>query len=98
MLPMTLREKQSFYGEKITEDIYKPDQIQKIVEGVTEMLIRQQENNDEISFLLMLRRGSTNAVFTLRLLQKKFSQKEGNVLFLFVDSQETLDRVPGDVV
>lgn len=62
------------------------------------MLIRQQENNDEISFLLMLRRGSTNAVFTLRWLQKKFSQKEGNVLFLFVDSQETLDRVPGDVV
>ena len=42
--------------------------------------------------------GTTNTVFILRQLQKRYLAKKKNLYFAFVDSEKAFDRVPPDIV
>ena len=43
--------------------------------------------------------GTTNTIFILRQLQKRYlAKKKKNLYFAFVDSEKAFDRVPPDIV
>ena len=57
----------------------------KILEHILNVIIRQQVCIDEVQFEFWTGRDTTDAVFILRKLQEKFTQKKKDVNFAFLD-------------
>ena len=53
---------------------------------------------DEIQFGFMPERGTIDAVFILRRMQGEYHAKGKKVVYVFVDLEKALDRVPRKVV
>ena len=65
---------------------------------IEEGLVREEVNIDEVHFGYMLGRGTTDAIFLARQLQKKYLGKRKRLYFKFVDMEKAFDRVSRDVV
>ena len=51
-----------------------------------------------IDVVFVLRRRTVDAVFVLRRLSEKFRAKNKNLFFIFVDLENTFDRVPREII
>ena len=66
----------------------------KVVERVLEKRLRSIVTVDEIQFGFTLERGTIDAVFILRRLQKEYCVKGKNLHMCFVDLEKALSKVP----
>ena len=66
----------------------------KIVERVLERRIRELVNNDSMQFGFMLERETTDALFVVQTMQKKYRDKKKKLHRCFVDIEKAIDRVP----
>ena len=74
------------------------DQVRKVLERVVEGFIRQRVVINDMQCGLMQGRGTTDAIFILRQLQKKHLVA-GKLLYLaFIDLEKAFDRVPREVI
>ena len=78
----------SYRGIKLLEHAVK------VVERIFEHRIRWQIEVDDMQFRFMKGKGTTDAIFTLRQMQKKFRVKGRKLYFSFVDLEKAFDRVP----
>ena len=69
-----------------------------MVERVLEKIGRDLVSIDEMQFGFVPGRGTTDAIFIIRQLQKKHLAKEKNLFFAFVDLEKAFDRVPRDIL
>ena len=74
------------------------DQVMKIIERVLDSVIRYQVDIDSMQFGFMPCRGTTDAIFILRQLQKKHLGKHKPLYFAFFDLEKAFDRVPRKVL
>ena len=66
----------------------------KVLEWIVETQIRSSIKIDDMQFGFMPGRGTTDAIFIVRLLQEKFLAKNKNLYLAFVDLEKAFDRVP----
>ena len=66
------------------------DQCLKVVDCIVEVIIRDRIEIDKMQFGFMPGQGTTDAIFILRQMQKKFLAKNLSLFFAFVD----LERFP----
>ena len=81
----------SYRGIKLLE------QAMKVVERIFEHRIRQQIESD-MQFGFMKGKGTTDAIFMARQMQKNFRVKGKKLYFGFVDLEKAFDRVPREVI
>ena len=74
------------------------DQVMKIFERVLEKKIRARVTLNEMQFGFMPGRGTTDAIFIVRQMQKKYLAKKKELWMAFVDLEKAFDRVPREVV
>ena len=72
--------------------------LQKVLECILETLIREQISIVTMQFGFMPGRGTTDAIFILRQLQKKYFGKRKDLFFAFVDLEKAFDRIPRKVL
>ena len=72
----------------------------KVVERISEHRIRQQIEVDDhdMQFGFMKGKGTTDAIFTVRQMQKNFRVEGKKLYFGFVDLEKAFDRVPREVI
>ena len=70
----------------------------KVLERVVEGLIRQRFEIDGRQCSFMSGRGTTDAIFIVRQLQKKHLAANKPLYMAFVDLEKAFDRVPRDVI
>jgi len=70
----------------------------KVVERIFENRIQQQIDIDDMQFLFMKGKGTTDAIFIVRQMQEKFRAERKKLYFGFVDLEKAFDRVPREVV
>jgi len=70
----------------------------KVVERIFEHRIRQQIDVDDTQFGFMKGKGTTDAIFTVRQMQKNFRVKGKKLYFGFVDLEKAFDRVSREVI
>ena len=70
----------------------------KIVERVREKKIRKLVNIDSMQFGFTSGRGTTDALFVVRRIQKEYKDKKKNLYMCFVDIEKAFDRVPRKVM
>ena len=85
-------ERGNYRGLKLTEHCLK------VVERVLEKIGRDLLSIYEIQFGFVPGRGTTDAIFIIRQLQKKHLAKEKNLFFAFVDLEKAFERVPRDIL
>jgi len=68
-----------------------------VVEKIFEQRIRQQIHIDAMQFGFMKGKGTTDAIFIVRQMQK-FRAKRKKLYFGFVDLKKAFDKVPREVV
>ena len=73
------------------------EQVMKVLERVVEGLIRQRVEIDEMQCGFMSGRGTTDAIFIVRQLQKHLAANKP-LYMAFVDLEKPFDRVPRDVI
>ena len=66
-------------------------------ERVLERRLRMKVNIDDMQFGFMSGKGTVDAIFIVRQLQK-FMEKRKDLFYAFVDLEKAFDRVPRDVV
>ena len=69
----------------------------KVLERVLEMRIREQVKIDEMQFGFTPGKSTTDAIFIVRQVQEKFSTKQKNLYYAFVDLEKAYDSVPREV-
>ena len=74
------------------------EQTMKVLERVVEGLIRQRVEIGEMQCGFMSGRGTTDAIFIVRQLQKKHLAANKLLYMAFVDLEKAFDRVPRDVI
>ena len=74
------------------------EQVLKVVERVNEEIIRECIVINDMQFGFMPGCGTTDAIFIVRQLQKKFLDKDKSLYFSFNDIKKTFDRVPRKVL
>ena len=79
------------------KDLKLIDQVQKIAEGITQELIRQQLGIDEMQFGFMPGCVATNFIVLRQLQEKYLRSKNENLYSAFVDLEKVFDRMPGEV-
>ena len=72
--------------------------MMKVLERVVEGLIRQRVEIDEMQCGFMSGRGTTDAIFIVRQLQKKHLAANKPLYMAFVDLEKAFDQVPWDVI
>jgi len=82
----------SYRGIKLLEH------AMKVVERIFEDRIRQQIDIDDMQFGFMKGKGTTDAIFIVTQMQKKFRAKGKKLYFGFVDLEKASDRVPREVI
>ena len=70
----------------------------KVVERIFEHRIRQQIKIDDMQFVFMKGKGTTDAIFMARQMQENFRVKGKKLYFGFVDLEKAFDRVPREVM
>ena len=70
----------------------------KVLERVLERRLRMKVNIDDMQFEFMSGKGTVDAIFIVRQLQKKFMEKRKDLFYAFVDLEKAFDVVPRDVV
>ena len=70
----------------------------KVVERIFEHRIRQEIVTDDMQFVLLKGKGTTDAIFMARQMQDNFRVKEKKLYFGFVDLEKAFDRVPREVI
>jgi len=70
----------------------------KVVEGMFEYRIRQQNEIDDMQFGFMKVKELLMLFFVVRCMQEKFRDKENKLYFGFVDLEKAFDRVPREVI
>ena len=70
----------------------------KVVKRIFEHRIRQQIVIDVMQFGFMKGKGTTDAIFTARQMQKNLRVKGKKLYFGFVDLEKSFDRVPRKVI
>ena len=70
----------------------------KVLEGVLEKRLRQKVKIDDMQFGFVSGKGTVDAIFMMRQLQKKFLEKRKDLFFAFVDLEKAFDKVPREVV
>ena len=68
-----------------------------MIEHVFERRIREKVEIDAMQFGFMTRKGTTDAIFTVRQMQEKYGCKGKKLNFAFVDLEKHLTRVPREV-
>ena len=74
------------------------EQLMKVLERVLEKRIRYQVSIDNMQFGFMPGKGTTDAIFIMRLVQEKYQAKKKKLYYAFVDLEKAFDRVPSEVV
>ena len=69
----------------------------KALERIVDGLIRQLVSIDDFQFGFFPDRGTTDAIFVVRQLQKKYLAANKRFCITFVDLEKTFDRVPRKV-
>ena len=70
----------------------------KVLERVLEKRIRCQASIDKMQFGFMSGKGTTDAIFIMRQVQKKYQAKKKKLYYVFVDFEKAFDSVPREVV
>ena len=70
----------------------------KIIERVLEKWIRALVVVDDMQFAFMPGRGTTDALFIVRRMQKKYSKKDKKLYISFMDLEKAFDRIPRRVM
>ena len=70
----------------------------KILERIVDGLIRQVVSIDDSQFGFVLGRGTTDAIFVFRQLQRKYLAANKRLYMAFVDLEKAFDRVPRKVI
>ena len=70
----------------------------KILEHILNSIICEQVHIDTMQFGFMPERGTTDAIFIQRKLQKKYISNRNNTYFAFVDLEKEFDCVPRTVL
>ena len=70
----------------------------KIIERVMEKRLRASVEVDEKQFGFILKRGTTDALFTVRRMQNKYREKGKKSNMFFLDLEKTFDRFPRRVM
>ena len=70
----------------------------KIVQRVLKRRIRELVNIDSMQSGLTPGRGTTDALFVARRMQKKHRDKKKKLYMCFVDTEKAVDRVPRKVM
>jgi len=70
----------------------------KVVERIFEHRMRHQIDIDDMQFRFIEGKGTTNAIFIVRQMQKKFRAKGKKLYFGFVDLLKAFDRVSREVI
>ena len=74
------------------------DNVMNVLKRVDENFLRQQMRIDDMQFGFMPRRSTTDAIFIVHQLQRKFHAVSKTRYMAFVDLKKTLHRVPGRVI
>jgi len=82
----------SYRGIKLLEH------AMKVMERISENRIRQQIDIDDMQFVFMKGKGTTDAIFIVRQMQEKFRAKGKKLYFSFVDLEKAFDRVLREVI
>ena len=82
----------NYRGLKLT------DHVLKVLERTVEKHIREIISVDEMQFGFMPGVGTTDAIFNMRQLQKKYLAKRRNLYLAFVDLEKAFDCVPRKVI
>ena len=64
------------------------DQVLKIVQHVLEDIIEDQTSIDSMHFGFMKGKGTTDAIFIMQQLHKKYTGKKNDLYFVFVDLEK----------
>ena len=72
--------------------------LQKVLERIIEVILRDQISIDSMQFGFMPGRGTTDAIFILRQMQEKYVGKRKDLFFAFVDLEKAFDRIPRKVL
>ena len=78
----------NYRGMKLTE------QAMKVIERIADSLIRQEVSFDKSQFGFVPGRGTTDAIFVIRQLQKKYLSVDKQLYIVFVDLEKAFDRIP----
>ena len=70
----------------------------KVVESVLEKRIRALVEMDDMQFGFIPGRGTTDALFIVRRMQKECRKKDKKLFVCFVDLEKAFDRVPRKVM
>ena len=70
----------------------------KVVKRIFEHRIQQQIEVNDMQFGFMKGKGTTDATFTVRQMQKNFRIKGKKLYFGFVDLEKAFDRVLREVI
>ena len=90
-------------GEALDRGNYRvlklTDQVMKLLEWMLDSSICQMVNIDEMQFVFVPGRGTTDAPFIVRQLQEKYiTTANKRLYFAFIDVEKAFDRVPRKVL
>ena len=85
-------ERGNYRGLKLTE------QVMKVLERIVDGFIRQLVSIDDSQFGFLPGRGTTDAIFVVRLLQEKYLDANKRLYMAFIDLEKAFDRVPRKVI
>ena len=74
------------------------DQVMKVMEHILATIIRTQLDIDAMQFDFMPGRGTTDAIFILQQVHKKYLGKHKDLYFAFVNLEKAFDLVPRKVL
>ena len=74
------------------------DQVKKIMEHILATIIKTQVDIDAMQFGFMPRRGTSDAIFTLRQIHEKYLGKHKNLYFAFVDLKKAFHNAQRKVL
>lgn len=87
-----VRECGSYRGVKLLEH------AMKVLERVVEKRLRATVQVDDMQCGFMPGKGTTDAIFMVRMLQEKYARKKKKLYYCFVDLEKAFDRVPRRVI
>ena len=74
------------------------EQVMKVLERIVDGLIRQLVSVDDSQFGFVPGSGTTDAIFVVRQLQKKYLAANNRLYMAFVDLEKAFNRVPRKVI
>jgi len=74
------------------------EHVVRVVEGVSEYMVRWQIDINDVQFGFLGGGGTAGAIFAARRTWESFGVRGRKLCFGFVDLEKAFDRVPGEVV